>query len=173
VVNIGAARWLSGRVYACRVAAGATIEDMPDGPLPDKWYTRDYPVLLEVARRIDSGEEYPAGEQVGEALGMTAADVRLAAHALARRDLVAINEDYGGGVTFEDVAGAAYLMTGLHPDTDDALSRLVVALQQAADQVSDEEERSRLRRAADGLLNVSREVMVGVMTAYLAGQLPR
>ena len=83
-----------------------------------------------------------------------------------------MSEDYDGGVVFEDVAGSAYLITRLHPDGNDALGRLVETIRQAAEETADEEERGRLRRAADGLLSVSRTVMTGVMTAYLAGQLP-
>jgi hypothetical protein len=66
-----------------------------------------------------------------------------------------------------DVSGSAYLVTGLHPEGDDALSRLIDGLRQAAEQTSDEDERSRLRRAADALAGVAREVGVGELTAVI------
>ena len=66
-----------------------------------------------------------------------------------------------------EVSGAAYLITGLHPDGDDALSDLIAALRQAANEVGDEDERGRLRRAADGLAGIGRDVGAGVLTAVL------
>jgi hypothetical protein len=65
------------------------------------------------------------------------------------------------------VSGSAYLLTGLHPDGDDALSRLIDGLRQAADQTADDDERGRLRRAADALGGITRDVGVGVLTAVI------
>ena len=141
--------------------------------LEDVWTTRDYPVLREVTRRADAGENTPTIQDVAESVQLPADQVALAARALLRRGLIVeVHEDGGGVWGFGDVAGAAYLMTGLHPDTDDALSALVQLLRDTADQEPDEDERGRLRRAADALGGVSRGVMTGVMTAYLTGQLP-
>jgi hypothetical protein len=133
--------------------------------LPGEWARRDYPVLREVTRLIDGGASSAEDWQVAESIDMPIETVRLAAGALARRGYVRLDH-YDESTTFRDIASAAYLITGLHPDTDDALSGLVELLRQAADASGDEEERSRLRRAADGLLGVSRDVMVGVLTAY-------
>lgn len=68
---------------------------------------------------------------------------------------------------FTDISGDAYLLTGLHPNGDDAVSQLVSALRQAADEVSDPDEKSRLRKLADGVGGVSREVLSGVLTAVI------
>lgn len=140
--------------------------------LDDVWASRDYPVLREMTRRIDGGEDMPTIEDVAESVGLHADEVTRSAKALARRGLVTVQESMSGPWGFDDVAGAAYLMTGLHPDTDDALSSLVQLLRDAAEQERDEEERSRLRRAADAIGGVSRGVMQGVLTAYLTGQIP-
>ncbi len=70
------------------------------------------------------------------------------------------------------MAGAAYLMTGLHPARDDALLALVQVLREAAEQSGDEEEKSRLRRAASALVDISGGVAGGVMTAYLTDFVP-
>ena len=59
-----------------------------------------------------------------------------------------------------------------HPDGDDALSRLISVLTQAAERTGDAEEKSRLRRAADALIALGGQVGAGVMTAYLTGMLP-
>jgi predicted ArsR family transcriptional regulator len=139
--------------------------------LDDVWITRDYPVLVEVTRRVDQTRRPVRPAEISEALGVSADQVQAALAALRRRGLIdtADSRAMGGPATVvavRDVAGAAYLMTGLHPDADDALTGLVEILRQAADQVGDEEERPRLRRAADAITGVSRDVMVGVMTAY-------
>ena len=142
--------------------------------LDDVWATRDYPVLRETVRVIDA-EPYslPDESSIAAATGLSTEDVRRAGLALQRRGFVSVDSPADRSVMFTDIAGAAYLVTGLHPDADDALSSLVQALQQAAEQSGDENERSRLRRAADGLLSVSRDVMTGVLTAYLTQQMPR
>jgi hypothetical protein len=139
--------------------------------LDDVWINRDYPVLREVARRIDAGDVHVHQDVIAEATGLESDEVKRAAAALERRGLVTLTKDLGP-VRFVEVSGAAYLITGLHPDADDALSRLVQVLQQAAERTGDQEERSRLRRAADALLGVSRDVMTGVLTAYLSDRLP-
>jgi hypothetical protein len=139
--------------------------------LDDVWINRDYPVLREAARRIDAGDVHVHQDVIAEATGLESDEVKRAAAALERRGLVMLTKDLGP-VRFVEVSGAAYLITGLHPDADDALSRLVQVLQQAAERTGDQEERSRLRRAADALLGVSRDVMTGVLTAYLSGRLP-
>lgn len=139
--------------------------------LEDVWTTRDYPVLREVTRLIDGGWVHPGSDMITEATGLGADEVELAARALSRRGLVQLAAGFGP-VAFAEVHGSAYLITGLHPDTDDALSALVQMLRDAADQETDEDERGRLRRAADGLAGVSRGVMTGVITAWLTGQIP-
>jgi hypothetical protein len=141
--------------------------------LDDVWYSRDYPVLLEVAIRIDAGQ-VPRADAIAQATGMSQEDVMLAGAALKRRGLVdgvPVNQQVGL-IVFTEVSGSAYLMTGLHPDGDEDISDLVGALRQAADQVSDEDDRSLLRRAADSLRGVSRDVLTGVLTAYINTRIP-
>jgi len=141
--------------------------------LDDVWATRDYPVLREVTRRIDAGEYNLLPENIAEAVGIDEATMTQATKALDRRGLVdGIRAAEAGIVRFTDVSADAYLLTGLHPNGDDALSSLISALQQAADQVGDEEERSRLRRAADGLMGVSRNIAASVVIAWISTQIP-
>ena len=141
--------------------------------LEDVWASRDYPVLVEVTRRIDAGE-MPSVDQVRDALAIDNETMKLATKALVRRQLV---HGFGSAeasiIQFSDVSAEAYFLTGLHPSGDDALSRLVDTLRQAADQTPDPEEKSRLRKAADAMLNISRDVAVGVMTAYISQQIPQ
>lgn len=136
-------------------------------PPTDVWTTRDYPVLRDVARSVDAGER-PSVEEVAASTGLDEKRVRLAGRALARRGLVEIVGVAEEPVlAFTDVSGHAYLLTGLHPDGDDAVSKLVNALRQAADQVADPEEKSRLRKLAEQVGGVSRDVLTGVLTAVI------
>lgn len=140
--------------------------------LPDAWATRDYPVLRELTRLIDEhGASIGAGD-VADALGMDPDLVQKAGRALERRGLVSLQAKSADGnfYLFGDVSGAAYLITGLHPDGDDALSRLIDGLRQAAEQTGDEDERGRLRRAADALGSVTRDIGVQVLTAVITKQ---
>lgn len=138
-------------------------------PLPDVWTSRDYPVLREVARRLDDIDEPVPFGDVAAATGLPAEDVQRAATALERRQLVTVSWVMTGDGDFNGISGAAYLLTGLHPDGDDLAVRLVDALRQAADQTADESEGGRLRRAADYLADVPRNVLAGVTTAALTG----
>src|SRR5689334_9458740 len=121
--------------------------------LEDVWKSRDYPVLRESVRRIDAGATRLRTSELAQEIGMDAADVLNAAFALQRRGLLEVGSlGWGADAAFiTEVSGAAYLITGLHPDVDDQLSGLVELLQQAARQQSDEEERTRLRRAAEAV----------------------
>ena len=132
--------------------------------LDDVWVSRDFPVLVEVARRIDGGESTPSVEDVAAATGMPVEQVQLAGAALKRRGLVdAIGAWQASVLRFKDLSAEAYFLTGLHPSGDDAVSTLVDALRQAADATPDPQEKSRLRALADGALLVSREVLGGVL----------
>jgi hypothetical protein len=98
--------------------------------------------------------------------------VALAARALGRVGLIDYVEDVSGEVTITGMSGAAYPMTGLHLDTGRDIDDLVEALTQAADRSGDDDDRSRLRRAADALGGNSREVLNGVLTAYVSSRIP-
>lgn len=137
--------------------------------LEDVWATRDFPVLVEVARRIDAGERFFRMGAVAEVVNMSVDDVVRAGDALERRGLVRIGRVMRAeSCHFDDVSGEAYLLTGLHPDGDDLVTRLVQAAVQAAELTDDPEEKTRLRRFADSAVTVSREVMSGVLTAVLS-----
>lgn len=134
--------------------------------LDDVWTERDYPVLREAVRLIDEGR-YAPGEAIAQATGLSEDLVERSLAALERRGFLQTEGALSGLPDVTDVAGAAYLITGLHPDGEDALSRLIEGLQQAAEQAGDENERSRLRRAAEALGAVTRDVAAGVITAVL------
>ncbi|HMM96708.1 hypothetical protein [Phycicoccus sp.] len=108
---------------------------------------------------------------ISEELGLPLEEVQRAFLSLRRQGLVRLDglthEDPAGVIM--DVSGDAYLRVGLYPDGDDAVSRLVKALTQAADHVDDPEEKSRLRRLADNAGTVSRDVLAAVLATVISG----
>ena len=141
------------------------------GNLPEVWSTRDYPVLVEAVRLIDGGERSVDWTTIADSTGMPPEVVKAAFRALERRGLVRIGDRRMSDATgaIGDVAGEAYLLTGLHPNGDEAISRLIDALRQAADQVDDPEERSRLSRLADNAGSVSCDVLAAVLATVITG----
>ena len=136
-------------------------------PLPDTWTPRDFPVLRAAVALIDRGEG--AGiNALCEATALDLAEVTLALRALRRRGLVGLDLRTAGLVAgVSSVSGEAYLETGLHPTENDLVAQLVTALRKAADEVEDPDEKSRLRKLADGLGGVSRDVLSGVLTTVI------
>lgn len=139
-------------------------------PLPDRWATRDLPVLRRVAEKIEvDGEREVRADVLSTELGLDERDVL--------RSLVALLESgYIEGMQFE--TDARYVMAtdltergrravGIWP-TGEGVDALVDALQQAAESTDDPEERGALRRAAGAVLGVGRDVMTDVMGAVIA-----
>lgn len=140
--------------------------------LPDVWTSRDYPVLAAAAKRFDEGETSIRVETLATDTGLSVEDVKRAGSALSRRDLLTASGAWGDPIQrVSELSGEAYLLTGLHPDGDDAVTRLVDALRQAADQTNDPEEKSKLRRLADNAGGVSRDVLAAVLATVITGGL--
>ncbi|MGL4743945.1 MAG: hypothetical protein ACRCYX_15575 [Dermatophilaceae bacterium] len=138
--------------------------------LDDVWTSRDYPVLVAAARRIDQGEPMVNPEQLVADTGLDRNEINLAGAALRRRKLVDATIASGGDVlALHHLSGEAYLLTGLHPDGDNAITQLINALRQVADQVTDPEEKSKLRRLADNASAVSRDVLAAVLATVITG----
>lgn len=141
---------------------------MPEHKLADVWTSRDYPILKAVTLAVDQ-HGMPAIGKIAKATGLDPADVDLGLLALQRRGLVRLKcAASGRPYLVLDVSGDAYLITGLHPDGNDALEALASILRQAADRTVDPEEKSRLRKAASAVGDLVGQVGAGVMTAYLA-----
>ncbi|SKC48745.1 hypothetical protein [Krasilnikoviella flava] len=132
--------------------------------LEDVWTARDYPVLREIARRVDAGESTRPTE-VGGALGFTEDELARSVSALARTGYVVEMGGFSGHGWVHEVTPKAYVVTGLHPSADDAVDRFVEALNQAADQVDDEDDASALRKMARTALSVSTDVVGAVLGA--------
>lgn len=157
------------------IAPGSSVgnpdqQEDPVDKLNDVYGQRDFPVLCEVARLIDSGEDlHPRNRQIAATLGMDEADVQNAIRALTVRELVKPAGAWGGPIGVDGVSAEAYFLTGLHPDGDELVSQLVSALQQAAELTPDKDEKSKLRRLADQAGLVSRDTLAAVLAAVVTG----
>lgn len=141
-------------------------------PLPDVWISRDYPVLREITRRFDLGADWVEDHEIATSLSLEIQVARQACKALARRGLIQKADTLEGDVTVCELNGQAYLITGLHPDGGDVVEQLVSLLRQASEQAGEEDERTRLRRAASALSDASGKILTGVATAWVTGVLP-
>lgn len=148
--------------------------------LSDRWSTRDFPVLLEVARVLD-GRHRPPDERetfeiVSEALDFEQEDVETSCRALVeatylRREVPTMDSkpvtwwQWGWFVLTERGRRAV----GLWP-SGEGVDALVDALRQAEAETTDPEEKGRIRQAAASVMGVSRDVMVDVLGAVIARQ---
>jgi hypothetical protein len=110
-------------------------------PLRDRWANRDFPVLVEVTRRIDEGVSAVLDRDIAESIPMPVEEVQLAISALERRGFVESMATFDGAMEVVEVAGQASLLTGLYPDGEDVTERLASVFRQAAERTSDPEEK--------------------------------
>lgn len=137
--------------------------------LPDVWAARDFPILKAATEAIDEGGR-PTIDDLGKATRLSPDEVQRGVKALERRGLVVVRETAQGLLGVRQVAGDAYLLTGLHPDGNDALEALASMFRQAAERTTDAEEKTRLRRAASAVGDVIGQVGAGAMAAFIAHQ---
>jgi hypothetical protein len=136
--------------------------------LDDVWQTRDFPVLREVVRLLDAGSDAVWSYELTDVLGMDDATIVRSFAALQRRGLVEVLLRGGDPDGVREVAGQAYILTGLHPNGDDLRERLVSLLEQIAEQTDDPEEQTNTRKAARQLGILSRDTFAGVASALAA-----
>lgn len=137
------------------------------------WETRDLPVLCALVAAFDEGVPPPIGVQ--ELVGRTGLDadtVQAALWALAGeqpsffeyRDASTFD---GRDLMVELVTGHARRTVGTWPTAEVWADRLVHALIQAAEEEPDEARRGKLRRAADVLGGLGRDVLIDVISAVV------
>jgi predicted ArsR family transcriptional regulator len=139
--------------------------------LPDRWTTRDFPVLRHVAHlvEVDRADEIRS-EEVAERLGIDEDD--------ALHSIIALHDaGYIEGLRADTLGGRYISATGLTErgrravgiwPSGESVDALVDALRQAEEATDDPEERGALRRAASAVLGVGRDVMTDVMGAVIA-----
>ena len=144
-----------------------------EAKLPDRWHSRDLPVLLQAARGLDAGDSEITSESLSRCPDLQGLDVVAACRALTPAFLVSEKwESLGGPTTYfiEDLTERGRRTVGLWPSGEN-VDALVDALKQAEEATDDPEEKSAIRRAAGAVLGVGRDVMTDVMAAVIAKQM--
>jgi hypothetical protein len=143
------------------------------GLLPDTWFSRDLPVLIEAVRHFDGTNQPLAATTIAADLGWQVEKVTAAVRALVRGGYV---EELGismgpGGEWIGQVAGEAYREVGAWPSVDTAADRLLAALDAAVENAPEGEPKSRAKRIRDGFLSAGRDFAVDVASGVLTGQI--
>jgi Mn-dependent DtxR family transcriptional regulator len=140
-------------------------------PLPDTWYSRDFLVLHEVARRVEADESLQASD-IAEALGMDPKIVGKAGTRLKEDGYLIGAEAMGHGVIrFFDVTAKGRREVGMWPSPDVAADRLLAALQAAVANAPTEEAKGKARRALDAVTSAGRDFLVDVASGVVTGQI--
>lgn len=141
--------------------------------LPDRWGSRDFPVLLAAARHLDEGEgPITVSELQSDLDDVSEGEIIAALRALLHGYILGKPiETMGGTVDFfvTDLTERGRRAVGLWP-SGEAADALVEALRQAEDLTEDPEEKTMIRRAAGAVGSVSRDIMVDVVGAVVARQ---
>jgi hypothetical protein len=134
----------------------------------DVWRSRDLPVLVAVARRIDQRpDERPDPDDIAADTGLDPEQVRLAGLSLQLTNYVTLQRTMGSGMWFTSVSPRAYEVTGLHPNPDDLKGQFLDLVRQAIDREPDEHRRGLLRTIADAGRDVSAQTLAGILTALV------
>ena len=141
--------------------------------LPDTWASRDFPFLLEAARRLDAVEPNVWASRIAAEAGLDEHQALAAALALHPTHSVVEPMWRGSGIHDAVVIGLTERgrrAVGLWPGEDDgdALIRTLVA---AADMAPDPAQQGKLRKAAKALGGVSKDFLVEVTAAMATRQM--
>jgi hypothetical protein len=135
------------------------------------WETRELPVLRAIVDLSDVGHLggiTPA--HIVERTGMDPTTVSRALRALANENPSLFQWDdiaeTGDIVVVVNPTGDARRAVGTWPAPDAWADRLIAALTDAADRASNPDEKTKLRRAADALGSIGKEVLTDVLTKY-------
>lgn len=141
--------------------------------LPDTWFSRELPVLVEVVRHFDAVNQPLSADTVAETLCWDVETVMAAVRALDRGGLV--RDMVGGGAPgawIGAVSADAYRATGAWPTPDTAADRLLAALQAAVDKAPEgSEAKTRARRILNGVVAAGRDFAVDVASGVVTGQI--
>lgn len=142
--------------------------------LEDMWTSRDFPVLVAVAKVLDRGDSRNIqASQVCEATGLSQVQVFAAFDALVPGYVGGKAADSMGGrqdVFFRGLTERGRRAVGLWP-SGETVDALMEALRQAEASTDDPEEKGAIRRAAGALMGVGRDVMTDVMAAVISKQI--
>lgn len=141
--------------------------------LTDRWHARDYPVLLEAARLLDSSR--PADpDTIAETAGLARDEVDRALDALVegaylRRERSEMLDRAGNAThyfgTYLVLAERGRRTVGLWPDEQAIADRLLWILEQKVNEATSPEERSRWKAIRDSIGSAGRDIAVELAAA--------
>ncbi len=140
--------------------------------LEDRWASRDFPVLIEIGRRLDDDQYALQSANIAASLEIPEKEVVKAIDALSPAYIDGEVRRYLGGnarAVSHGLTERGRRAVGLWP-SGEAADALIDALRQAEEATDDPEERTLLRRAAGAVGSVSRDIMVDVVAAVVARQ---
>jgi DNA-binding MarR family transcriptional regulator len=141
--------------------------------LRDQWFSRDALVLREVARAFEADfGARPAAADIADALGMDPATVEGVGVLLRDAGFVeGIDTDQGGIVLFTALTPTGRREVGLWPSPETAAERLLASVDGAIERAPEGEQKTRLTKLRDGLLGISRDLLVDIASGVLTKQI--
>jgi hypothetical protein len=153
----------------CRQTAEEAGSDMQD-----TWYNRELPVLRAAVAAFerDLGRLLPEVSDLAEATGLAADDVARAVAAL-HPEYLDLQTTPGEPTSWfvQRVHTSARRAVGQWPSPDTLAAQLAAAMQQVAEHTSDPDAKSRLRRAAEAIGGLAKDVLTEVGTKMLEHQI--
>lgn len=142
--------------------------------LPDRWRSRDLPVLIEVMRQAEAGEE-PNTVAMAEAAEIDRDAVAGVLVALESAEYLRTGRSparggHDGTLRKIEVLERGRRATGLWPDGDTAVEQLLDSLRQAEELTANPDDKSALRQAGAQLGAVSRDVLAEIIAAVVSRQ---
>ncbi|MFI6626558.1 hypothetical protein [Streptomyces sp. NPDC050528] len=139
------------------------------------WSQRDLPVLDALVRQLDdaAGASFPELRDVTDPTGLDINEVVKAAIALDSAGFLLLSKTAGspGSWYVKEVSQGARQAVGQWPTAEQVLDSLVRRLDEAADNETDPEQRSRLREAASTAGGAAKGVFVDVLSSVIAKSL--
>ena len=141
--------------------------------MDDTWFRRDLPVLDEIVRRVDTilRTGIPNLYEIAEATGMPLADGGDAAYGMHKAGLIDLGMTMTGGDPgpwhVMEVSAAARIAVGAGPSPENLAERVVVILEQQAENEPDAERRTRLRAFLGGA-ETARSTAVDILSGAIA-----
>lgn len=131
--------------------------------MEDTWFSRDL-LVLDAAVRLKEEDPtlVPGSKELAEATGLPGEEVRRSLRALVGEYLDG-ESMADGDYSVEGIRPEARRAAGQWPTPENVADRLLATLEQAAEQEADPDEKGRLRRAADSLKGLGRDVLPEVI----------
>lgn len=135
--------------------------------LPDRWATRDLPILRHIVDALDQGDDTVDQDTIADAVDLTAEEVEAGVRNLERGGYVEV-QWFGGGFFIADMTERALRATGLWPDEQAAADNLLWVLERKVADAATPEERSRWTKIRDSFGAAGREFAVELAAAMAA-----